>query len=105
MMSRQSRLGKAREDEDKRRRPRTPQSAEYGGNGKPAHPLLGEHLTDAGNARRFAHLHGMDLRYCHPWQKWLSWVERCWREDDAGTPEALAKATARAMLERAAKHA
>jgi hypothetical protein len=27
--------------------------------------------TDLGNGERLAHRHGDDLRYCHPWKKWL----------------------------------
>lgn len=65
-------------------RPKTPRS--------PAATLavagdLGEHLTDRGNARRVIQRHGADLRYCHPWRKWLVWTGSNWKTDD--TAEAI----------------
>ena len=29
------------------------------------------HHTDLGNAHRLIRQHGPDIRYCHPWGKWL----------------------------------
>jgi len=55
-------------------------------------------LTDSGNAERFAAQHGGDVRYCHPWQKWLVWDGRRWNIDDTAAVERLAKATVRKMF-------
>ncbi|MDY0168497.1 MAG: phage/plasmid primase, P4 family [Thermoguttaceae bacterium] len=61
--------------------------------------------TDTGLAERFAAQHAGKVRYCWPWQKWLSWDGRRWRIDDAGAVEAMAKDTARGVLaEAAAEH-
>src|SRR5579864_1837696 len=64
-------------------------------------PLLALHLTDTGNGQRLVHLHGADLRFCHPWKKWLCWDGQRWREDDQGRPELLAKVVCRELLKRA----
>jgi hypothetical protein len=56
------------------------------------------HLTDHGNSLRLAHLHGADLRHCHPWNKWLVWDGQRWRMDDSGGIMARAKGTAQAMF-------
>ena len=60
------------------------------------------HLTDLGNAERLVALHGQDLRYCHPWGKWLVWDGKRWQED--GTAEVMrrAKETVRLMYAEAA---
>ncbi len=50
-----------------------------------------EHLTDLGNARRLARLHGLDLRYSHHRQKWLAWNGQRWVLDVDG--EAMRRAT------------
>lgn len=41
-------------------------------------------LTDLGNANRLVFLYGQDIRYCHPWGKWMIWRGSCWREDVTG---------------------
>jgi len=51
------------------------------------------HLTDRGNALRLVQRHGGDLRYCHPWSKWLLWDGKRWRLDDMGGIMARAKET------------
>ncbi|QBS38740.1 DNA primase (plasmid) [Thermaerobacter sp. FW80] len=61
-----------------------------------------EHLTDLGNARRLVARHGRDLRYCHPWGRWLVWDGRRWRVDDVAEVERRAKDTVRAMYAEAA---
>ena len=38
--------------------------------------------TDDGNAGLFLHLHGSDVRFCPPWDKWLLWSGSHWRMDD-----------------------
>ena len=39
------------------------------------------HLTDTGNAQRFANHHQSSARYCHPWSKWFIFDGIRWRED------------------------
>jgi putative DNA primase/helicase len=53
--------------------------------------------TDLGNAERLVARHGRDLRYCHPWSKWLTWDDRHWRIDNRAAARRMAKATVRAM--------
>ena len=57
--------------------------------------------TDTGLAERFADRHGENVRYCHPWKKWLVWDGRRWAPDDDGRLQQLTKATARSILEEA----
>jgi putative DNA primase/helicase len=40
--------------------------------------------TDLGNARRLVRTFGDDLRYCHPWGKWLAWTGDHWQVDETG---------------------
>jgi len=60
------------------------------------------HLTDLGNAERLAAIHGQELRYCHPWGKWLVWDGRRWQEDDTGEVMRRAKEVVRLMYAEAA---
>jgi putative DNA primase/helicase len=53
----------------------------------------GENLTDLGNARRFVAQHGDDVRYCHPWARWLHFDGNRWRPDQDGEVERRAKGT------------
>src|SRR5215208_1617503 len=57
--------------------------------------------TDTGNAERLADRHGANLRYCHPWGKWLFYDGTRWRVDDRGAVVRLAKDTARSIFEEA----
>ncbi len=59
--------------------------------------------TDYGNAERMVARHGCDLRYCHPWSKWLVWDERRWRIDDTAEVVRRAKLTVRATYKEAWK--
>ncbi len=59
-------------------------------------------LTDLGNARRLVSSHGGELRYCHPWGKWLAWDGRRWRLDDSGEVIRRAKATISDLYREAA---
>jgi putative DNA primase/helicase len=54
-------------------------------------------LTDVGNAERLIARHGTDLRYIHPWARWLVWDGRRWRPDDTGEPTRRMKETLRAL--------
>lgn len=53
--------------------------------------------TDLANSRRFVAMHGRDLRFCHPWSKWLVWDGTRWKVDDSGTVIRMAKAVADAV--------
>lgn len=57
--------------------------------------------TDTGNAERLVEQHGEDLRYCHPWQKWLAWDGRRWRVDVTAEVRRRAKETARSIYSEA----
>jgi P4 family phage/plasmid primase-like protien len=59
--------------------------------------------TELGNAERLIYHHGADLRYCHPWNKWLVWDERRWFTDTTGEINRRAFATVRQMLAEASK--
>lgn len=54
--------------------------------------------TDTGNAERLVALHGVDLRHCRLWGKWLAWDGQRWRMDDTGEAERRAKDTARSII-------
>jgi putative DNA primase/helicase len=66
-----------------------------------------EHETDLGNARRLVAGHGVDLRFCKPWKKWLVWDGQRWRDDATGEVMRRAKATAQLVYgaTRTLKHA
>jgi len=49
------------------------------------------HETDLGNAKRMIKLHGRDLRYCHPWKKWLVWNGQRWVKDNTAAVFTKAK--------------
>jgi P4 family phage/plasmid primase-like protien len=58
--------------------------------------------TDLGNAERLVARHGADLRYCHPWQKWLVWDGCRWRVDGTAEVHRRARETARSIYAEAA---
>jgi P4 family phage/plasmid primase-like protien len=51
------------------------------------------HQTDRGNAIRLVRRHGANLRFCHPWGKWLAWDGQRWRADDTAQAMRWAKET------------
>ncbi len=57
--------------------------------------------TDTGNAERLVAQHGADLRYCHPWQKWMAWDGCRWRIDVTAEVRRRAKDTARSIYAEA----
>lgn len=57
--------------------------------------------TDTGNAERLVAQHGADLRYCHPWQKWMAWDGCRWRIDVTAEVRRRAKDTARSIYSEA----
>lgn len=69
---------------------------------QPPAPSRFEHLTDLGNARRLVARHGDELRYCHPWAKWLVWDGRRWTTDSTAEAVRRAKETVRSMYAEAA---
>ena len=58
------------------------------------------HRTELGNAKRFARDHGKNVRYCHPWSKWLVWDFKRWKLDDTAAVVRLAKLTLKNMLDK-----
>lgn len=59
-------------------------------------------LTDLGNAERLVKQHGVDLRYCPAWGRFLIWDGRRFRVDDMGMVMLMAKQTARSIYMEAA---
>nr|WP_319393435.1 phage/plasmid primase, P4 family [uncultured Desulfobacter sp.] len=57
--------------------------------------------TDLGNAERLKHYFGDQLRYCHPWSKWVVWDGIKWSEDNTGTINQRAKKTVRKIADEA----
>ena len=58
--------------------------------------------TDAGNAIRFAALHGADVRYIHKFGRWYCWNGRFWEPDHSGEIMRRAKQTAQSIHREAA---
>ena len=59
-------------------------------------------LTDLGNGERLAAMHGNDLRFCHPWNKWLVWDGKRWALDQTAAVRRMAKVAVRAIYSEAA---
>lgn len=59
------------------------------------------HLTDLGNATRFAAIHGDKARYCFPQSTWFFWDGRKWQPDDRGKLYEMAQDVIRAILKEA----
>jgi putative DNA primase/helicase len=60
-------------------------------------------LTDTGNGERFADQHSHQVRFCHPWKKWIIWYGSRWKNDSTGKIKLLAKETVRSMYSEASK--
>lgn len=58
--------------------------------------------TELANARRLVALHGEEIRYCFPLERWLVWDGRRWAFDEKGELERMAKDTVRHIYEEAA---
>jgi putative DNA primase/helicase len=54
-------------------------------------------LSDYTNALAFVEDHGTNVRYCHPWKKWLVWAETHWHCDASGAVMRQAKQTIRRL--------
>ena len=65
--------------------------------------LFDSGLHDIGNARRLIAQHGSDLRFCHPWRRWLVWDGMHWAIDETREVERRAKLTARSIYREAAR--
>ena len=70
------------------------------GHGPPLPPAR-FNTTDLGNAERFVYHHGRDLRFCHPWGKWLVWTGTRWQRDESGRVFKMAKDTVRGIYREA----
>ena len=70
-------------------------------NSAASYPIENQNLTDLGNAKRLARLHGRDIRHCHLWKKWFIWDGTRWKVDDTGEVERRAKATVQSMYDEA----
>jgi putative DNA primase/helicase len=53
--------------------------------------------SDLGNSERLVARHGDDLRYCHPWGRWLIWDGQRWAADVTGEIERRAVETIRSI--------
>jgi len=69
----------------------------HGGNGNTAT----WRTTDLGNSERLVYHYGKKLRYNHTRKCWLFWDGTRWATDESGKAEALAKKTARGILNEA----
>jgi hypothetical protein len=61
------------------------------------------HLTDIGNAERFAFQHRAWARYCYAWNAWLLWTGTHWRRDPGDGPMRMAKSTAISIYQEIAE--
>ena len=59
------------------------------------------HLTDTGNAYRFARMHRGVALHCSTWKKWLEYDGTRWREDETCTADRMAKAVVRELFHEA----
>lgn len=62
-----------------------------------APPSSGWKCDDIGNAERFAHRYGRDVRYCAQVERWYCWDGKRYAEDKTKAVTELAKRTARAI--------
>lgn len=57
--------------------------------------------SDVYNAEALVAAHGMNLRYCYAWGRWLIWRGTHWRTDDTGEMMRLARATLKPLIANA----
>jgi putative DNA primase/helicase len=62
---------------------------------------FGYEFNDSGNAQRLIDEHGEDMRYCHPWRKWIIWDGRRWEEGAQYAAVRFAEDTVFKMLQDA----
>ncbi|MBA7614662.1 DNA primase [subsurface metagenome] len=65
--------------------------------------IKNEHLTDLGNAMRFARQHSKGTRFCHEGRKWFYFNGIRWEKDNVGEIERKAKKTVRSIYAEASK--
>jgi putative DNA primase/helicase len=70
---------------------------------EPVKAVTAHERTDLGNAELFVELNQQRFRHVRERKAWLVWSGGRWRPDTTGEPERAAKATARALLRRAAE--
>jgi putative DNA primase/helicase len=61
--------------------------------------------TDLGNAERLIDRYGRNLRYCHPWDRWLAWDGKRWAVDDTARVTRAAFRTVRSIYAEASREA
>src|SRR4051812_13146764 len=61
-------------------------------------------LTDIGNAERFVHRHGHNVRWVPAWNRWILFDEKRWIQDETLEVGRLAKETVRAIWEEEIPH-
>ena len=71
--------------------------------GPAALALLGDNLSEVGNAERLVARHGADLRFCQAWGRWLVWDGRRFELDEVGAAVERAKETVRRFYALAAE--
>lgn len=57
--------------------------------------------SDVYNAEALVTTHGLNLRYCYAWGRWLIWSGTHWRTDDTGEIMRRARATLKTLAARA----
>lgn len=60
-------------------------------------------LNDIANGKRLVKKHGKDIRFCHPWGKWLVWDGKRWNVDDTGEVHRRAKDVSGDLWEESGK--
>ena len=73
----------------------------FTGGDEPADQLNPYRGTDDANADLLLALHGADIRYCPPWDKWILWTGSHWRIDDRLDIDRLSADVPRSIRERA----
>jgi putative DNA primase/helicase len=74
------------------------------GEGEPSNldrELAKRPCTDLGNGERFAARFGAEIRFMHPWKRWVHWDGRCWKTDDTAVARQFAKRTVRGIWREA----
>jgi putative DNA primase/helicase len=59
--------------------------------------------TDLGNGERFVARHGLNVYYCTPWKKWLTWNGKRWQLDNSQQVKKWARMTVRSLYTEAKK--
>lgn len=62
-----------------------------------------ESLTDMGNADRLTRIHGKDILFCYPWNKWVVWNGKLWIQDESGEVDRKAEDAVRSIYAEAAR--